>query len=1733
MKASIPSEITPAINRAINFSKTIKRRLGSERATLDSLRNLLDDSESLSVITEEMSQLEYVVKQSTAWIEKAQHALTEHVALRDVVALVQEGKGLPVALEELPYLQKRAKAAQEWLDSAQLVIRNPRTRGVQSAERTTFADIEALLNRGVELKLDMIEVELLREQLGWCIEWRQRVGMLFEDPRSRENSHILETVKVEGQSLPAVMPELDRLQDQIDLLDWAERVDKALAKRTKLKALQNLLEEALNRGFKMHLLDKLQSVVSSAEQWSNHASELAADWATLEQLEETRVRGESIQVELKELGLLENRLQQGKNWLEEAAEAIRQSPEGDGKVEGTYSVVMSLHDRALDLRIKCESFDQLNQIVEVTQAWVDRVRKVVPRRTSSRKAASADKATIDELEELLQESSQLPLETDEVKQLRDLIVEARAWLEEAQEYLNAEDPDPDELKRFLAQAESIPVAMPEVNRLEEILQLQSWAWKTRHVLSTKSRYRLSVELLRESKHLPEDRYVEERQKLQQQVASASAWLEKYRSCDKEEATPAELTNLLEEGLALSVDLEETRSLESSIKKSQGWAEKARTALSSRVRIDSLASLLSESKHVQLSVAELELVQALYDVGQAWRKVAKKVLFCRKMPPLAFEKNPIQKPIQFQGKKTGSRRNGIEDGAEEEQEEEQQPVEASTDSIAVEPAAEEEDKKMSRRRTVRQRTKKERDEEKGDQPSVQGPNQEVTESGNIESAVEPPAKRSKRSQNAAKSKAVDTNSGENEMAVDSSSASHDPNIEPTAAVAADVEMTESSQPEPTAGSASAPALPNVKSEAMDVEPNATGATVSNGEMKEEEVQPSHGVSTGQPNNDHVGASEQEQMEQQDQEEEDIDEGDEQRANRKPVPPLRPHSNRKKRPVTFSPTGEDPAKPSAKKAKRSSSTGKTKRRSVGGPDALADDLSVVPAVEDSAVPLGGVGLSEEGLNGMVPVADLDGSMVLGPMDPTKLYCICRRPDDGVALMIQCDQCDEWFHGDCVNVSKAQANKFKDYQCQVCCKRRGVPYLYSASEIEPPRAAWDRLQLLLSEAEKIPLVMPETQELTRIKEQCQHWLDQARSMLTRPDAPEAEILTLLHESESFVVELREADQLLMVLQQRDWLQEAKESVQVKPNLRQVTKLVKQASTLRFPQQNAASELLKDLELRAKRGNLWTQKANELINRKGRIDEFVTLIRDAEKLPVHIDKVDSLRKQIEEVQNWADRARDLLDVNAELERMQHWLNQASSFQIAVREYSELKLAVDKAVDWTMRAHKALAEPNISVEKMKSLAAEAKTIPAHLPLLPMVEGRCKIYCLCQEADEGRTLMICCDKCDEWFHIDCVNVTKAQAKKINTFVCPTCAEKTGLKYMYPLPDGGRFVDKRELNRQREAMEADHRRREKEIREKDLQHRERNNHEDLHGLSASTAQEIRNKTISHAMASLNSFGQPTSFFSNNPHLGTTSTMPMSSSNLQAGGGSMLVPQSFSYPFTYPYPLFLHSVGSMAQQANLSQVQSQLHQSAQQLVSGNAAQAENFLRMQQQQFGLVNPQSLFSQAILSPGSQQPLITAPLGSMLNQVPGLNSPVASSALSFGSNLVSQLSQLQSPGPTLAPIQTPIHLLSVEPSNAAIETADEPAMQPAPAESSFEQPATEQPAPVETEPVQVTTESVQQTVEPSTVMTVASEAQWEPAPSIQHEPAFAPSAMDVDTTDILDMIELSHAPSQPLDPPQ
>ncbi|XP_072102311.1 histone lysine demethylase PHF8 isoform X1 [Mobula birostris] len=58
----------------------------------------------------------------------------------------------------------------------------------------------------------------------------------------------------------------------------------------------------------------------------------------------------------------------------------------------------------------------------------------------------------------------------------------------------------------------------------------------------------------------------------------------------------------------------------------------------------------------------------------------------------------------------------------------------------------------------------------------------------------------------------------------------------------------------------------------------------------------------------------------------------------------------------------------------------------------------------------------------------------MASVPVYCLCRLPYDVTRFMIECDVCQDWFHGSCVGVEEDKATEIDQYHCPDCEKLHG---------------------------------------------------------------------------------------------------------------------------------------------------------------------------------------------------------------------------------------------------------------------------------------------------------------------------------------------------------------------------------------------------------------------------------------------------------------------------------------------------------------------------------------------------------------------------------------------------------------------------------------------------------------------------------------------------------------------------
>ncbi|KAH3737756.1 hypothetical protein DPMN_044350 [Dreissena polymorpha] len=66
--------------------------------------------------------------------------------------------------------------------------------------------------------------------------------------------------------------------------------------------------------------------------------------------------------------------------------------------------------------------------------------------------------------------------------------------------------------------------------------------------------------------------------------------------------------------------------------------------------------------------------------------------------------------------------------------------------------------------------------------------------------------------------------------------------------------------------------------------------------------------------------------------------------------------------------------------------------------------------------------------LPVRVVREQKSCGIAEDEQVYCTCRGIDDE-SFMIDCDVCEEWFHGKCVGVTEEQGEKIDLYTCPSC--------------------------------------------------------------------------------------------------------------------------------------------------------------------------------------------------------------------------------------------------------------------------------------------------------------------------------------------------------------------------------------------------------------------------------------------------------------------------------------------------------------------------------------------------------------------------------------------------------------------------------------------------------------------------------------------------------------------------------
>ncbi|OAF65758.1 hypothetical protein A3Q56_06499 [Intoshia linei] len=60
---------------------------------------------------------------------------------------------------------------------------------------------------------------------------------------------------------------------------------------------------------------------------------------------------------------------------------------------------------------------------------------------------------------------------------------------------------------------------------------------------------------------------------------------------------------------------------------------------------------------------------------------------------------------------------------------------------------------------------------------------------------------------------------------------------------------------------------------------------------------------------------------------------------------------------------------------------------------------------------------------------------PIDTTGKFCYCNRGEIEGDFMVECDRCRKWFHGQCVELTKTEADELDTFCCKYCVRQNGA--------------------------------------------------------------------------------------------------------------------------------------------------------------------------------------------------------------------------------------------------------------------------------------------------------------------------------------------------------------------------------------------------------------------------------------------------------------------------------------------------------------------------------------------------------------------------------------------------------------------------------------------------------------------------------------------------------------------------
>ncbi|XP_013066570.2 lysine-specific demethylase 5A-like isoform X1 [Biomphalaria glabrata] len=253
-------------------------------------------------------------------------------------------------------------------------------------------------------------------------------------------------------------------------------------------------------------------------------------------------------------------------------------------------------------------------------------KKIRTRNRQSIEGKYVAKLTLDELNCFFEQVNGLPCiikETKSIKELLDKVVEFR---EEAQDALDAETPDSEQVETLIEIGISLDVDLPEIPKLKQVLQQARWLDNVRASIKEPNSVTLDTmrKLIESGVSLAPHPAVEKAMaELQELLTVSERWEEKARICLQ--ARPRHLLTTLEAIIAearnIPAYLPNIGSLREAVKKAKEWIQKVESiqSVEQYAYLEILEGLVSKGRPIPVRLDQLPQLESQVAAAKSWKE----------------------------------------------------------------------------------------------------------------------------------------------------------------------------------------------------------------------------------------------------------------------------------------------------------------------------------------------------------------------------------------------------------------------------------------------------------------------------------------------------------------------------------------------------------------------------------------------------------------------------------------------------------------------------------------------------------------------------------------------------------------------------------------------------------------------------------------------------------------------------------------------------------------------------------------------------------------------------------------------------------------------------------------------------------------------------------------------------------------------------------------------------------